>query len=531
MMKTMMTLILVLMCATLCLSLAACNEEPAPAETTPPPNPEETDPVPEETEAPVDYGTLDIDDVFAWVGYPESIIFPVFSKEECKETLTYEYDATALTINAEKNTVTALKKGVHEVTAKSEHFSATFNVRIEEVDTSSKKYSAKDFAAAAEFRANLWKKNGVDGQTTIFIGDSFFDTAFWTGFYTAEYVGKDALCLGISATTTYDWEEWVTGWLAETKPKSIVMHIGTNNVYDDGDTVNNALSAYQRLFTIMHEQFPDTPIYWFGVTQRAYDALCIGYVERINAAMKKWCDQLDYITYIDTPSLITNDMLKDEVHPKPENYKVFVEELAKTDIVIGDAAKAPVLTEEKIEDISFTKSQTIAAGTAIANIKYKGKNLTKNYIVSGKLDITGTGTNPHIQFGILDSGNNRILLWDNETKGNFKLCIPYDTNVPAKDIYTFKAGETLTIEWKVVCHNDYVYFYIGNELKLVYTAINNTQNVPLILGSEAVDCTFYGMEALTLENDKAEYENAIAAMNDTISKYSQYKTYERLRAD
>ncbi|MBO5702367.1 MAG: hypothetical protein J6S71_08005, partial [Clostridia bacterium] len=287
-MKSLFNLIMVFMCLILCMSLAACSKDPIPAETTP--APADTDPIPEETEPMVDYGTLTIDDVFAWVGYPESIILPVFSNEEHKEALTYEYDTSALTIDAEKNTVTALKKGVHEVTAKSEHFSATFNVRIEEVNTADKKFSAKDFAAAAEQRAKIWKDNGTDGQTTIFIGDSFFDTAFWTGFYTAEYVGKDALCLGISATTTYDWEEWVTGWLSETKPKSIVMHVGTNNVYDDGDTVNNALSAYQRLFTIMHKQFPETHIYWFGVTQRAYDNLKIGYVERINATMKKWCD-------------------------------------------------------------------------------------------------------------------------------------------------------------------------------------------------------------------------------------------------
>ena len=528
-MKMLWTFIPVFMCAVLCTFLSACSKEPVPTETAPPVN--ETDPTPAETTAPEDLGTLNIEDVYAWIGYPNATVFPVFSNEDYKEALAYEYDETALTIDADTNSVTALKKGVHSVTAKSEHFSTTFKVRIEEVDKMSQKFSAKDFASAAEQRKKIWEENGVDGETTIFIGDSFFDTAFWTGFYTAEYVGKDALCLGISATTTYDWEEWVTGWLSETKPKSIVMHVGTNNVYDDGDTVNAAISAYRRLFTVMHEQFPETHIYWFGVTQRSYDSLKIGYVERINKSMRLWCDSLDFITYIDTPSLITNDMLKDTVHPKPENYKIFVEELAKTGIVIGDAAKAPVDTSDKIDDISFAKNQTIAAGTALSTIKYKGNALTSNYVVSGKIDIMGTGSNPHIQFGILDSGNNRILLWDNETKGAFKLCIPYDTNVPAEDIYTFKSGETTTIEWKLVCHNDYVYFYIGGELKLVYTAINNVAKVPLTLGSESVDCRFYDMQAITLSDDQAEYESAIAEMNDTITKYSQYKSYERLRVD
>ena len=175
------------------------------------------------------------------------------------------------------------------------------------------------------------------GKTTLFIGDSFFDTAYWTGFYTDSYMGKDALCLGISATTTYDWEQWLGGWLGATKPKSIVMHIGTNNVYDDGDSIFAALSAYQRMFLLMHEQFPDTHIYWFGVTQRAHDNEKIERVAEINSKMQKWCDSFDFITYIDTPSLIDKNMLKDGVHPKPENYSIFVDALEKTDIAIEEA--------------------------------------------------------------------------------------------------------------------------------------------------------------------------------------------------
>ena len=74
-----------------------------------------------------------------------------------------------------------------------------------------------------------------------------------------------------------------------------------------------------------------------GVSQRSYDKDKIEKVSDINARMQNWCDGLDFITYIDTPPQLTNDMLKDGVHPKPECYSVFVEALAKTDIVIEDA--------------------------------------------------------------------------------------------------------------------------------------------------------------------------------------------------
>ena len=332
-MKKIFKLFLIVTCAFLGVSLVACNEDGADDATS---APDEASSAPAETTEAVDYGTLAIDDVFAWIGYPNNKVIPIFSMPENAETLTYEYDESGLTIDPTTGFVTAIKAGRYEVKAQSEHFSAEFVVRVEEVDTSSAKYSASNFASAAENRKAQWEKNGNAGKTTLFIGDSFFDTGFWTGFYSAEYVGKDALCLGISATTTYDWEEWLSGWLAETEPKSIVMHIGTNNVYDDGDTIYGGLSAYQRLFLMMHDTFPDTHIYWFGVSQRAYDRDKIEKVASINESMQKWCDAFDFITYIDTPSKLTTDMLKDQVHPKPECYYVFVDALAKTDIDIED---------------------------------------------------------------------------------------------------------------------------------------------------------------------------------------------------
>ena len=112
------------------------------------------------------------------------------------------------------------------------------------------------------------------------------------------------------------------------------MHMGTNNVYDDGDDIAGTVSALQRMFTVMHETFPDTPIYWFGISQRSYDMPKISAVRKINAQMKSWCDERSYITYIDTPGLLKNHMLRDNVHPLLEYYSVFTNALEKTDIVI-----------------------------------------------------------------------------------------------------------------------------------------------------------------------------------------------------
>lgn len=472
-------------------------------------------------------GDLNIDPVYAWVDYPLSKIIPVFSLPEYAEHLEFEYDTSALSIDPKTYEITAFKDGVYNVNATSEHFNESFKVIIEKINKNSSKYSASSFENQAANRLQQWKNRGTDEKTTIFIGDSFFDTSFWSDFYIESYFAKDALCLGISSTTTYDWEEWITdGWLSQTSPKNIVMHIGTNNVYDDADGISSALSALQRMFLLMHKQFPDAQIYWFGITQRADDNTKIGYVSTINERMKKWCDGQDFITYIDTPSLISNDMLKDRIHPKVENYSVFVEELSKTDIVIEDADPTVF---RKIDDVIFNTSQKIASGTGLSPVHYVGKNLVNNYILSGKLEISEKTTNSHVQFGILNNGSDRILFWDNASKGQFKLCIPYNTNVPEEDIYTLVDNEKLTINWKIVYHENDLYFFINDELKLVYAGIDNSKGTPLMLGSEGTECRFYDMNAVTLTDDAESYNNVIDSMSDIISIYGNTSEYTKIR--
>ena len=516
-------LIFTVLCLVLCACVISCSDSTNAPDTTPTPEPD-----------PIDKGKLSIDDIYAWVGYPESDFYPVFSVPEYAEELTYTYDTEGISIDAEKNTVKALKEGEYTVTAKSESFEAEFKVTVEKIDRTVKgtngkvKFNSKEFTSQAYNRKTQWNENGVDNQTTIFIGDSFFDTAFWSNFYNVSYRGKDALCLGISATTTYDWEDWISsGWLSKAKPKNIVMHMGTNNVYDDGDTVADAVSSLQRMFTLMHDKLPDVPIYWFGISQRSYDAAKIANVDMINAKMKKWCDARDYITYIDTPSQLKNNMLKDNVHPKVEYYSIFVDALANTDIQIIENEKVDTRV---IEDISLNYSQSISNGSSLQTIVYKDELLSSNYILEGKLDIIKRTNNAHIQFGILDNGNERILLWDNASDGNVKLVIPYDTaTVPAEDIYKHQNGTTLTLTWKIVVTDDDVYFYVNGELKLVYAAQKGLASHPLTLGSEGVECKFYDMKAITKTADPDEFSAALDGMSDVIEQYGSKTSAAKIR--
>ena len=468
-------------------------------------------------------GEVEIDDIYAWVGYPASDFIVSFTKPEYAEKLTFSYDTEALEINENNNTIKALKTGTYTVDASSEHFSVSFTVKAENVDKNAvgsngeKKYNPQKYQAKADNRLSQWNTKGNSGKTTVFIGDSFFDTNFWSNFYQTSYPQKDALCLGISATTSYDWESWSSGWLKQTDPKNIVMHMGTNNVYDDGDSVNTAVSSLQRMFTVMHSNLPNAKIYWFGISYRSHNTDKINITRKINEQMKIWCEARDYITYVNTPDKLTTSMLKDGTHPKVEYYSVFTSELANTDIEILDLNNANANTS--ISDLSFTTSQMIKDGSGNTTITYKNETLTRNYILSGKLDITKKTTNSHVHFAVFDGTNNRILLWDHASNGNFKLAIPYNTSdVPQEDIYTLGANSKITIEWKLVVTDDDAYFYINGELKLVYAGYKGNVN-SLRIGSEATESRFYDITAITKASDSEAFSAELQKMSDIIAQY------------
>ena len=642
----------------------------------------------------IDYGELNFTDVYAWVDYPASELDYEFSKPERKEAFTYKYDATKLTIDAEKNTVKALVAGDVEVTVESEHFADKFTVHAEQVNKNDACYTVPaDFNTRIAGKLAEYRNKGNDGHTTLFIGDSFFDERwFWTDF-NRTYAGKDALIAGVSSSTTYDWEHFTQTFLKNVSPKQIAMHMGTNNVYDDKKSATETVSSLQRMFYLMHDAMPQTHIYWFNISQRSYGDSEIGIVATVNSTMKKWAANREWITLIDTSSKLTNDMLRDNVHPKLEYYSVFVNALKDAGVVIEDAPvkegvgftagtynkeaktfnlktnartraylmdgaseysgnfvvsgtaktsangnnpwtefiinKAPaddwfsaanalpvsnitfanngnsaiwgykaaggrdtlatvditsytftviayngsvlfkvndsvkVYTDTDIKDtyfgfgtenaelgitnLSVTISDDVAirakydqlAPTPSASIEdidrtvdqhinegawtaeYKGKMLNRNYVISGKIDVTAVGNNPHIHFKF-DGDGNRILLWDNPGDGSLKLKCAVNGNydalgtVPDNAKYQIKSGEKLTLTWKLVATDNDAYLYINGELRMVWKNIpGNSVN----LSSEAVACKFYDMTAKTLADDKAEYEKIISDMQSTIDAY------------
>lgn len=278
----------------------------------------------------VDRGTLDIADIKVWTNWAPTDFFPEFSKSEYEEELTYEYDESKLTVNAQNNTVTAVGNFVGQttVTAKSKHFKKSFTVTcIDGKGTGGIYQLNQSWSDRITTLTNRCKRN-VTENTTVFIGDSFMDERwFWTNFSDDYAKDKDAVIAGISSSTTYHWEKMLTDILGQTKPENIVIHIGTNNFYDAARSLEQTTDGLQKLFLYMHEQYPTSNIYFFGITYRA-DTSHSDEITSANSFMRDWCALRDYITYVDTPSLLTLDKLKDDgIHPKLESYSIMTQAL------------------------------------------------------------------------------------------------------------------------------------------------------------------------------------------------------------
>lgn len=281
-----------------------------------------------------------VSDVYAWIDYPASEFTLELNNGENDYTL--EYDTSKLTIDKEAKTVKALAEGTFEVKVTSGSDEASFNVICSRVDRSGTgKWDSSGYSQKANNIKSRYASDGTDGSTTVFLGDSFFDNTEgnWGNFYTSYANEYDALELGIGATTTYDWENFLSGGiLDDMQPKNLVVNLGTNNLAADGDTVEGLAENLQRLFTLLHDKMPNTNIYYFSIAQRVDTTAHATKISAVNALMEQWCEYKDWITFVDVEDQVSSSDLKDGLHPKDETY---------TNIYVPALEAAGCVVEEK----------------------------------------------------------------------------------------------------------------------------------------------------------------------------------------
>lgn len=289
----------------------------------------------------VEVENIVVSDVYAWIDYPASEFTLELNNGESDYTL--EYDTSKLSIDKERKTVKALDEGTFEVKVTSGSDTATFDVICSGVNRSGTgKWDSSSYSQKAADIKSRYASYGNNGSTTVFLGDSFFDNTErnWSNFYTTYAREKDALELGIGGTTTYDWENFLSGGILDgMQPKNLVVNLGTNNLAADLDTTEGLAENLQRLFTLLHDKMPNTNIYYLSIAQRVDTTSYRTRISAVNDLMEQWCEYKDWITFVDVEGRVGSSDLKDGLHPKDGTY---------TNIYVPALEAAGCVVEKKI---------------------------------------------------------------------------------------------------------------------------------------------------------------------------------------
>ena len=138
----------------------------------------------------------------------------------------------------------------------------------------------------------------------LFIGDSWIDVWFWSGFDT-DFGDLNAINIGIGGTKGEDWLARLQQ-IKSFNPKNLVFRIGTNDI-NGGQSGSSNAEEIIGLFELFHANLPQMHIYFLSIDP------CIGHLHNwtnnqiptANRMIEEAAESLDYVTYVD----FTNKLL------------------------------------------------------------------------------------------------------------------------------------------------------------------------------------------------------------------------------
>lgn len=300
------------------------------------------------------YGTLTVTPSVneLYINYPGIPLSVEFSKPEYAEEVEYSFQnvvsAYDVDVVVENGVLSVNGKLMRDeraeeemeisasILAKTSKHSTTFSITLKQyngLNSSGSSLKLDERATGFAITANSSPENA-----TFFIGDSFFDEGFWNGsdFYDT-YDGINAHRMGVSASTLSDWMVISERVVFPYNPKNIVMHIGSNDYFDDGMAPQRIANNLKSLVNDYHKRIPGVKVYWFSIEPRktntgeARDG-----ANRTNEIMKAFAEENDWFVYIDSHrwcfvdderTTINADFYRDNVHPKKGSYALYVQAL------------------------------------------------------------------------------------------------------------------------------------------------------------------------------------------------------------
>ncbi len=378
-------------------------------------------------------------------------------------------------------------------------------------------------ADSAKNREKVYAAAGNDGATTLVIGDSFFDIAFWDRFYT-DFKGKDAMIAGIGGSTAEDWINYMKFdlFLNDIAPKNVVINIGNNDIFNDKLTAEEAVANFKTLAETIHQKMPDAKLYQFSITARSGSYIndtTRANMEAANAAMSQWCAGQDYITFVDISDQMTADTLYDNIHPKDEYYtNVFVPALLDAGCELVDqkpsrfeisSASSSVIANKPGGTLTYTGEQTSTQTYFAAS---DSQTFAKNWTMTGTITKNNVSDSLYVSFGVKDSAGK--VQWFCIYKNAFSLQPTWDweKSAYAEDgvhaifhqascsfFWKEAAQGGQKLDYKVILEDDVLKVSFGNDKHPMYQA----WNIPL------TEATFGGFAA------GSDYQLAIYTVDPT----------------
>ncbi len=499
--------------------------------------------------------SLTIDDVTAYANYQVKVpaTFALLV-----EDLSYDFNSNAFSITDDDvivvNSETPFPVTVTATTAGG--MQATFKVTTKNAYDSPSPIDNQNkdvgFAISyADRKAKLDEHVDPETPLAMFAGDSFFDERWFMKFGAQEtpfydkykqdnpnelekdgyFKGQNVVTAGVSSSTTYDWNVWADTLIYPYNPHALVLHVGTNDLWDCKDDATTVANNVIALIDKLHYNLPETKIYWYSIELRGYviggkdQTATATAVQAVNRALKSYLDAVDWGFYLDSYSKMTNTgaspntiisgNFSDNTHPTAISYEnVYMPLLLANGLNCFSARYAKdyelpemtfvrstdeTLREDWNQSISHTASGNVhtlkisssssAQGSFLRAFMYDTVNqayYNGPFIMQGTLTRTQIAESySHVEFTLMDkpahnwyeSGNTRRLgvvygeYDSNNPKAAFLMGYGAGSKYPNSERNNYLWGtvgdEADTFSFTVAVFYNYAYFTFGGVTKSV----------------------------------------------------------------
>lgn len=184
-----------------------------------------------------------------------------------------------------------------------------------------------------------------DAQGAVLLtGSSYFE--YWTSSGD-DLAPLDTVNVGIGGTKIGEQIHYIDRLVTPFQPSALVVYAGSNDISGlpfFSKTADQVVPKVQEYVELVHERFPDLPVYYVAITEAPSREGVRGEIQEANRQLAEWADETGEITFIDTaPALLTSDgeidgsiFGSDRLHLNDEGYEMFA--AAIREVLVEDLA-------------------------------------------------------------------------------------------------------------------------------------------------------------------------------------------------